>query len=106
MLFTADPYAVRVDADAEEIVAVTGSSEGIDMVVPNDDQMWELRSDVLTILDEHGEEVVTVTIDGTPLAAAAAGHDAAWIAYHPSDSDEVLITRVPTAELVHQSEAG
>jgi hypothetical protein len=103
MLFAADPYAVRVDIESEEIAAVTGPRDGVDMIVPNDEQMWELRSDVLTILDDHGDEVVTVTIDGTVLAAATAGRGAAWIAYRPSDSDEVLVTRVPAAELVHLS---
>ena len=103
MLFVADPYAVRVDVEAEAVASVTGPRDSIDMVVPNGEQMWELRGDVLTILDGHGDEVVTVTVDGEPLAAAAAGRGAAWIAYRPSGDDEVLVTRVPAAELVDLS---
>jgi hypothetical protein len=104
MLFATDPYAVRVDIEDEAIAAVTGPRDGIDIVVPNGEQMWEIRSQELTVLDEHGDEVVTVTFDGTPLAAAAAGRGAAWVAYHPADSDEVLLTRVPAAELLDLSD--
>jgi hypothetical protein len=104
MVFAADPYAVRIDREAEAVAAVTGPRQGIDLLVPNGEQMWELRPDELTVLDGKGDKMVTVAVDGTPLAAAAAGRGAVWIAYQPSDEDEVLVTRVPAAELVTLAE--
>jgi hypothetical protein len=100
VLFVTDPYAVRVDVDAEAVAAITGARDGIDLVVPNGEQMWELHAEALTLLDGEGQEVVTVTVDGTPLAAAAAGRDAAWIAYRPAGEDDVVVTRVPAATLI------
>jgi hypothetical protein len=106
MLFVTDPYAVRVDVDAEAVAAVTGPGEGIDMVTPNGDQVWELRNERLAVIDGNGDRMVSVSIDGTPLAATPAGRGAAWIAYRPSDDDEVLVTRVPAADLVAAAEDG
>jgi hypothetical protein len=104
VLFATDPYAVRIDVEAEAIAAVTGPRDSIDRVVPDGEQMWELRAETLTLLDGEGHEVVTVTLDGKPLAAAAAGRNAAWIAYRPSGEDEVVVTRVPTATLIELAE--
>jgi sugar lactone lactonase YvrE len=103
MLFASDPYAVRFDVDAEDVAAVAGPGEGIDMVVPNGEQLWEMRGKELTILGLRGDPIASVTIDGLPVAAAAAGEGAAWIAYRPSDSSNVVITRVTAATLVERS---
>jgi hypothetical protein len=103
MLFASDPYAVRFDLDAEDVAVAAGTGDGIDMVVPNGDQLWEIRGNELTVLGPEGDPLASVTVDGTVIAASAAGEGAAWIAYSPSGSSNVYVTRVSAATLADRS---
>jgi hypothetical protein len=105
MLFASDPYAVRFDLEAEDAAVAAGTGDGIDMVVPDGEHLWEIRGNELTVLGPQGDAIASVTVDGTPIAAAAAGEGAAWIAYSPSDSSNVYVTRVSVATLVDRSGA-
>jgi hypothetical protein len=100
MLFASDPYAVRVDVGRGKVAVTAGPRDGIDRVIPDGDRLWELRHHRLRIREHDGKLLGSIKVDGTPLAATAAGDGTAWIAYQPAGSSRVLVTKVPAEAVI------